>query len=184
MVEDTDNNSLGSSGNQRFLRLFLASRSQINGFILFLVPNSLDAEEVFQETAAVMWEKFHDYEEGTNFTAWAKKIALYKVMEFRRRESRKTLHFDHEVLEKIVEASEGVLEQQQEQRNALRKCIEKLCEPDRSLVRVRYEQGLPISIMARDMKKSVHTLYRKISKIHEVLRRCVKRYLVAEGEIG
>ena len=168
MGENTDNNSLESSSNQRFLRLFLASRSQINGYILFLVPNATDAEEVFQETATPMLEKFHDYREGTNFAAWAKKIAMYKVMEFRRKKPRSPLSFDREVLDKIVEASENALNQQQEQRDALRKCLEKLSDDDRSLLMIRYEQGLTISGMAGELEKSVHTLYKKMGKIHEM----------------
>lgn len=182
MSEGMINSSSDSSSNQRFLRLFLESRSQIHGYILFLVPNVTDAEEIFQETAALLWEKFQDYKEGTNFAAWAKKIAMYKTMEFRRRQPRNIFNFDEEVLDKIVEASKESLNLQQEQRRALKKCLNKLCAGDRNLLRIRYEEGLTISRIARKMEKSVHTLYKKMGRIHELLRQCVNRSLTAQGK--
>ncbi len=55
---------------ERFMRLLLANQQRIYGLILALVPNWNDADDIMQETSAVMWAKFDDYEAGTDFAAW------------------------------------------------------------------------------------------------------------------
>jgi RNA polymerase sigma-70 factor (ECF subfamily) len=50
-----------------FVQLFAQSSRRIYAYIRTLVPNQADAEDVFQETSKVLWEKFADYEIGTDF---------------------------------------------------------------------------------------------------------------------
>ncbi len=52
----------------RFMRLFLENERRIFGFILTLLPHWADAEDVFQETAGVLWNKFDDFQSGA--TSW------------------------------------------------------------------------------------------------------------------
>lgn len=54
---------------ESFLRLFVKSRTQILTFMLTLVPNCADAEDIMQNTAAIMWRKFHEFKLGTNFVS-------------------------------------------------------------------------------------------------------------------
>lgn len=54
-----------------FARLFGRHARQIYSYILTLIPHWVDAEDVFQETSTIIWEKFDQYKSGTNFRAWA-----------------------------------------------------------------------------------------------------------------
>lgn len=56
--------------DDRFLRLLLKSQSSIYAFILVLVHDQNDADDIMQETVTLMWRKFSTFEPGTNFTAW------------------------------------------------------------------------------------------------------------------
>ena len=42
----------------------------------------LDAEDVLQEANLVLWRKFDQYQEGTNFFAWACQIIRYEVLKY------------------------------------------------------------------------------------------------------
>ena len=70
---------------EQFMRLFLQSERRILGFILSLVPNLSDAEDLMQETCSIMWSKIDQFEPGTDFTAWGISIARYRVLTYRRK---------------------------------------------------------------------------------------------------
>lgn len=44
---------------QSFLRLFIAREPEIRGFVRSLVPTAADSNDVMQEAAIVLWQKFN-----------------------------------------------------------------------------------------------------------------------------
>jgi len=62
-------------------------------------------------------------------------------------------------------------------KEALRRCMEKLSESNRDLLRFRYFDDLAYSEIAQKLGKSVNNLYVAFSRIHSVLERCVTRKL-------
>jgi len=48
--------------SQRFLSLFLRSEREIFRYVAALVPNVTDAEDIVQQTAIALWEKFDTYD--------------------------------------------------------------------------------------------------------------------------
>ena len=42
--------------------------------------NHHDAEEVFQNTSVVLWNKFGEFSAGSNFFAWASRVAYFEVL--------------------------------------------------------------------------------------------------------
>ncbi|MEX0867762.1 MAG: sigma factor, partial [Pirellulales bacterium] len=86
-----------------FEELFRGHARAIFGHVRALVPNSQDAEEVFQETSVTLWTKFDQYQRGTDFRAWACRIAYYKVLKLRDRQHRSPKLFSPEFLEAVDE---------------------------------------------------------------------------------
>ena len=75
--------SMGRSGDasaaqQQFLSLFLRSEREIFRYVAALVPNVTDAEDIVQQTAIALWEKFGSYDPAQPFTPWACRFALNK----------------------------------------------------------------------------------------------------------
>ena len=50
------------ASQQEFLRVFLANEREILRYVVALVPNLGDAQEIVQQTAVVLWEKFDEYD--------------------------------------------------------------------------------------------------------------------------
>ena len=177
-------NNENEVGNMHeFLRLYVANQKRIQSFILTLVPNWSDADDIMQEVTSMMWSKFNDFELGTNFVAWGIKIARYKILEFRKRFGRGRVHFSDDLLE-AVEGSVVELGEQMDRRiDALQKCRKKLNSKDRELLRMRYEQDVNISDMAKRIDRSERGMYRDMARIHGVLERCVKR-TVKQWDLG
>jgi RNA polymerase sigma-70 factor, ECF subfamily len=53
---------------QRFLSLFLRSQREIFRYVAAPVPNVTEAEEIVQQTALALWEKFDAYDSAQPFT--------------------------------------------------------------------------------------------------------------------
>src|SRR5215218_100140 len=68
--------------NKPFLRLFLQNQRRLYAYILTLLPNRADADDVLQETSLVMWDKFDPADPPTDFLAWARRVAYHKVLDF------------------------------------------------------------------------------------------------------
>ncbi|MFT5130592.1 MAG: RNA polymerase sigma-70 factor (ECF subfamily) [Rhodothermales bacterium] len=165
--------------HDRFMRLFLSSQHEVLRYILALVPNADDAQEILQETAIALWAKFDDYDDSQRFEPWACRFALNKVKQHRRKASRSPLQLDDSVLDLIAVDYDRHAAALAAQREALTRCIAKLSEEDRSLVRLHYFQRVPIQQIAADSSQNIHTLYKAMQRIRRQLHRCVNHNMSA-----
>ncbi len=177
---DTSNNNQ-DQWTQEYLRLFLASQKRILGFIRTMVPHLPDAEDILQDTAMVMWEKFDDFEEGTDFGAWAISIARFRTLKFHEKKKYSGVHFSDTVFREIIAANQTLHEKMDQRIDALEHCVMKLTKKDRDLISMKYDLGLSTKEMAEKIDKSIHSAYKGISRIHELLSNCVKLTLSNNG---
>src|SRR6476659_4935390 len=77
-----------SAEQQRFLSLFLRSEKEVFRYVAALVPNIADAEDIVQQTAVALWEKFDAYDPALPFTPWACRFALNKARQWMERHRR------------------------------------------------------------------------------------------------
>jgi RNA polymerase sigma-70 factor (ECF subfamily) len=77
-----------SASQQRFLSLFLRSEREIFRYVAVLVPNVADAEDIVQQAAVALWEKFDAYDPTQPFTPWACRFALNKAQQWIERRQR------------------------------------------------------------------------------------------------
>ena len=106
-----NNNDFGLPQRQEeFVSLFFASQTRILSFILSLVPNFNDGEDLLQEVWNIMWRKFDQYERGTDFAAWGKKVAYYLIMDYRRKQSLKHVIVNDQLFGIISEKASEYLE--------------------------------------------------------------------------
>ncbi len=164
---------------EEFARLFSRNARRIYGFIMTLVFNHHDAEEVFQNTNVVLWNKFADFQPGSNFFAWASRIAYYEVLSLMKQQ-RRSRTFSDEALELLAHEAVAVSDQSAERYEALEECLAGLDPPDRELLQERYYYQRPPKQIAASQSKSVHAVYRALSRIHNVLLNCVQRSMKAD----
>ena len=84
--------------HEDYTRLLVAHQRRIYGFIYTLVHDHSATDDILQEVAALLWKKFETFEVGTDFAAWAMRVARYKVLEWRRKQQRLPLPIDEELL--------------------------------------------------------------------------------------
>ena len=172
-----------NNGTKLFMGLALSAQKEIYAFILSLVVSPSDADDILQETLTVMWGKFDDFEPGTNFVAWGKKIARYKVMDFLRKNKNSKLCFESDVL-KLIESNSGQIDNLSDRKEALGKCLQKLSEKHQTILEMRYSQDMSFKKIALGYGVSKQSAYRMVSRIHAVLAKCIKKSLTIRGECG
>jgi len=167
-------------GPQEFVRLFLANQRRILSFVAVLVPDFAAAEDITQESATVMWEKFDQFTPGTDFAAWALRIAKFKVLEHRRRGQRQRLLFSDDLVAQIADDAADMADEVVARDRALAHCIGRLGERERELLRLRYTHGITLEKMGLQIHRSVVTVRKMLRSILASLEKCISRRLVEE----
>lgn len=156
------------------MRLFLEHQRRIYGLILALVPNGPDADDIHQETCAVLWQKFGEFVEGTNFSAWALRIARFQVMAYYTTKRRTKARLSDETLDAVVEKMAARPERESDRAAALDGCLADLPEPDRRLLVMRYRGGATVEEVARQSGKTTVAAYKALHRAHERLLQCMR----------
>jgi RNA polymerase sigma-70 factor (ECF subfamily) len=172
-----------SSKNKLFLRLFLQNERRLYAYILTLLPNRADADDILQESSLILWDKFDENNPPDDFAAWGCRIAYFKILDFLKKRRRSRVQFSQAMLERIGETAveqAGTL-QLEERRTALARCIEKLRQRDRDLLVQRFAEGATTQSTAAQVGRSVEAVYKALSKIRQSLFDCVTRTLAREG---
>ncbi len=85
-----------------FVRLMTDAQFALFSYILLLVGDSSDARDVLQDTNLTILRNASHYRPGTLFIAWAKTLAHYQVLTYRKKKSRDRLVFDDEVFLRLA----------------------------------------------------------------------------------
>jgi RNA polymerase sigma-70 factor (ECF subfamily) len=178
----SDEGAGGSGKSKLFLRLFLQNERRLRAYILTLLPNRADADDVLQEASLVMWDKFDDRSPPDDFAAWGCRIAYFKVLDFYKKGRRSRVLFSQAMLERVAETAveqAGAL-MLDERREALAACLEKLRPRDRELLARRFADGATTQTAADEVGRSVAAVYKALSHIRQALFDCVTRTLAQE----
>ena len=182
MVNNPDNQD--SLRDDRFLRLLMSNQDKIYAFILSLVHNSNDAEDIMQDTTTVMWRKYDTFKEGTSFIAWGTSIARFLVLKFFEKNRHSKLSFSP-ALEKELAliATQKIMSEGEDVLGILKECLRKLDPRNYELIKMRYVEKISTKKIADERGIALHKMYRLMGKIHEILRRCVRQSLSIQGRI-
>lgn len=163
-----------------YIRLLMNNQVRISTYIQTLVQNYQDAEDIFQETATIAWEKFDEYEPGSNFASWAMMIARYRIMYYWQKNKKSIVHYSDAAVKSIEDYISNTGQKTSNNQSYLEECMQKLPVQDRSLIRMRYSRKITIKAMAEELGRSIHGLYGTLSRIHLALAECILRHKLAE----
>ncbi len=163
---------------ERYLVLLNEHEHTLSAYVHTLVPDRLDAEDILQSCKLTMWKQFGQFADGTNFPAWAKKIAFHQILNHRRSARRKPL-FSAEpaFLEAVAAEIDRVAETLDDRAEALRDCLRRLPENQRRLVLLRYFEDHDIAAIARETDRTEAAVYKLLSRVRSALNDCVKARL-------
>ncbi|MEL6105514.1 MAG: sigma-70 family RNA polymerase sigma factor [Planctomycetota bacterium] len=157
-----------------FLRLLLQSEREIVRYVMVLIPNAADAQEVFQETAVALWNQIDKYDSSLPFTPWACRFAANKAKEYLRKKGRWSGFLDQDVASLLIARREEVAPELDRRVEPLRDCLAELPSPARTLVQQYYLDQTPIDEIAGRVGRSVAALYKSLQRTRSTLLACVE----------
>lgn len=172
---------LNALQNRDFVRLWTAHGQRVYAYILTLVPQTADADEIFQDTGVTLWEKFDEFESGTNFKAWACRVALNKVRNFRQLRRHHMLHLGDAFIDLVDQTATARADVLDLQNKALADCFSRLAAKDQDLIQRRYQQGASVKGVAGAIGRSTDAVYKALARIHNTLLQCVTLAVRKEG---
>lgn len=167
--------------DKEFFELFMRHQKHFYAYILASVHDFVDTDDILQDVATVMWRKFDEFEEGTNFQAWGIAIARYTILSFFSNRKRSRLQFDSELLDTIGDVTSKSIESSPERLIALKRCHNKLSDENQSLIHMRYREGMNVRSIAESVGRTENAIYKIMGRLQNALLRCIEQ-VIAAGE--
>jgi RNA polymerase sigma-70 factor (ECF subfamily) len=165
-----------------FLKLFVRHQQEIYAYILTLVPHVHDADDLFQDGMVVMWQKFDQFQPGTNFAAWGIQIMRFEILDYRRNQARdKQVLMEDSLFEALMNHMPTIQDDAAARIEALRKCLTLLDDRAKRIIKMRYERNTSVEKIASFLKLSRRHVYHVLGQINNVLLRCMRRKLAERG---
>ena len=163
-----------SGAQQQFLSLFLRSEREIFRYVAVLVPNVADAEDIVQQTALALWEKFDAYDPSQPFTPWACRFALNKSKQWIERRQRWQALLEGGLAEELAQRREELRPEFETRLKHLEACLGKLPAEQRFMVEGYYYRRDGIEKLAQEAGRTVAAAYKTLQRIRQALQTCIE----------
>ncbi|MEX0792283.1 MAG: sigma-70 family RNA polymerase sigma factor [Pirellulaceae bacterium] len=166
---------------QDFDQLLENHREKIFLYLMALVNDRDDADDLCQRISIVMWQKFDDFDHARSFLSWACGIARLEAYNFRRARSADRLIPQNDLPQLLAVTLENFEQDPAEQRlAALRKCVQALPKLEQSFLHDIYWEGHSCDSIAEKLECSTRTFYNRMYLLRRRLLKCVSRRLRTE----
>ncbi len=158
-----------------YVQLMIRCQSRLYAFILSLLGDADQANDVMQETNIVLWQKADEFQLGTNFMAWVFRIARFQVMAYRQRKGRDRLLFDDETVAAVADDLESL--EEDDRLMVLADCLDLLPENGRELIERRYTEGASVKGIAEELDETANRIAVRLHRLRVTLMKCIQREL-------
>ena len=158
------------------VRALIRDRTRLLGYIWAVVRDHHMADDVFQDVTVLAMERAAEIKDEHHLALWARRAARFKALESLRKHARGTVQLDADVLE-LLAAEWGGDDPSAtgEDIEHLRACMAKLSAHARTILGLRYTEGVSGARVAEVMQVKVQSVYVALARIHRALRDCLRR---------
>lgn len=168
---------LKRSEQSELVGLIAGTQRQLYAYILTLLADRNQADDVLQETNLVLWEKADEYTPGTSFMAWATRVAYFQVMAHFKRNKRDRLRLSDTVIEEVAQLAARQQPLLDIRCRAMHDCVAKLTEEDRDLIHRRYMGDQKADVIAGQVGRTAAAVRQALYRIRSGLLRCIEKTL-------
>jgi RNA polymerase sigma-70 factor, ECF subfamily len=155
----------------------LAHRSMLKAYIMAIVRDPHLAEDTLSDVTVVVSRVWANYDPAQPFGPWARGIARRVALTNLRKWRRPVATLDEDMLDALGEEMSRMGDEgdQEEAKQKLQICLQKLPASSRELVQWRYYDEASYEEISRRTGRTMNALYMAFSRIHGMLGRCVKK---------
>lgn len=162
--------------HQLFTDRLVQNQQRVYRYLVSLVPNRADAEELFQQTSLTLWEAWERYDPALDFFPWACGIAHHHVLNFRRKRQNAQVQLHDDALAVLADRSCERQAREDHRLGALADCMEQLTERNRAII-AGYYGGRSVQQLAEQQAASPNAIYKLLDRVRQMLHECVSRKL-------
>ena len=170
-----------STRHEEFVALYVRHEAAIFSFVLTIVNQTADAEDVVQRASMTMWRCFDKFELGTNFRAWAFQIAKNESLNHLSKVKRDRHVFSEKLVAMLADQVEERGDDLDARRRALDFCVEKLPSDDRKMVEGCYAEKSTIRSYAESAGETSNKIYKRLNRVRRGLMKCIEMQLGLGG---
>jgi len=156
----------------------------LRAWLAVQAPSGIDVEEIAQRTFVAAYSRLQDYSVGTNFGAWLFTIARYQLKTETTRLRRIAdyhARYRLNLLELELQRRQDEPPEHQVMRlDHLQTCLESLGEHLRRFVTWRYDERIPLEVMAERSGRSVAAVKKQLWKLRKKLHDCIEDKMIGE----
>lgn len=173
---DQENNSGRNLHDEEVVRLLTEHQNLLLSFIRGSVADISTAKDLLQEVNTTIWRKSAEFESGSNFKAWACRIARFRVLSSFRDRQRDILVYDDDYLETCSDEAVELSDQWvwEDRLEALEGCLEKLPEAQREMISKRYKSQESIGALADSLQRSKSAIKMTLLRARRALLECIE----------
>lgn len=165
---------------QRMTIEWTRAQPAVDRFIRGFVRDRIVAEDVLQEVALIVVDRFEKYDDSRPFVAWALGIARNVVLSHLRSTYRdQHVEFSDAVI-RVAESIERMEPQAEQMKEALAECIRGLHGRSRKALLLRYSEDLGLNQIAERMGLTSSNIGVLMHRVRARLRDCIERRLESE----
>ncbi|MCE9552840.1 MAG: sigma-70 family RNA polymerase sigma factor [Planctomycetes bacterium] len=146
-------------------------------YVVTLVANLSDANDVLQETNLALLAKREQYDPARPFWPWACQFARLQALAYSKSRQRERHLFSGELIDLLAdEAVEDGAELQRERR-ALEACLKTVGQRGRELLHLRYHDALSCETIAQKVGGTTASVWTALHRARRFLANCVQQRL-------
>jgi RNA polymerase sigma-70 factor, ECF subfamily len=170
--------------SEEFAQLLSRCEKQLFSYILALVWNVQDAEDLYQQTAMTLWSKFDSFQPGTDFPRWAFATARLLTSNFQRTQRRHKEFLTPDLAATLADKQAALpADACDAMGDALVKCMDRLSQPDRHLVQLCYGEEQSIKEIADRIGRPAQSTYNSLFRIRRALFDCIRQAISGKADL-
>jgi len=153
-------------------------------YLCALTGNAEAARDVLQDTNLTLCREAERFDSSRPFLPWARTVAYYQVLSWRKRQVRERLVFDEGLLDEIAVVLNDEPFAPHAQLDALEGCLKKLPARMREVFEARYARGMTVNALAAASGRAPNAVSASLYRIRQLLSACVEEALGGGAYVG
>lgn len=137
-------------------------------------------DDIVQEVATVVTEKFENYDAEQEFSRWAIGIAKNRIAKTIRTKVRDRHVFSSEMISELADAVSEIQPEADARKSALKLCLEGLKGRSLRIIEMRYQWGREVQKIAEELGMSRVAVSAVLMRSRKALGNCIQKRLQKE----
>jgi RNA polymerase sigma-70 factor (ECF subfamily) len=158
------------------VQILLRERLRVTTLAAAIARDAHVADDIFQQVVLSALENCSHFKGHDHVLPWALRAARHRALDYAK--SKQLRPFPDEVLDLLEAPGEELGEVAwSDQGEALHHCLNRLTPSARTLLQLKYGEGLTAAAIAARLNRTADAVYQSLSRIHKLLRECVQTRL-------